>query len=305
MFFAIALLVFGQAQAAFLLKTKCEVKGDGVYLSDLVELKSGEPVPAILIDASPRWGEVREYTPRELIGLIKKKANGVELLDVKKDDLITVSRIGRALEAGEVLELLRAELQKSPAFNQGELELEMVRPWTTLLVPDDLLELRMVSRLSNPVTQTSLRFQLVDGGIPLGFFSLSVRMFQWKEGWVASRQITRGMLLTEAQLDRQRVNMIQVRQGLWDGNPSDGRYWFRENISPGRLVYDRSVVMKPVLKRGGLAKAVVSVGSLKVSTKVKALEDGAPGEVVRVQNVRTRKELIGEVIDENTIKITD
>ena len=101
------------------------------------------------------------------------------------------------------------------------------------------------------------------------------------------------------------MNMIQVRQGLWDGNPSDGRYWFRENISPGRLVYERSVVMKPVLKRGGLAKAVVSVGSLKVSTKVKALEDGAPGEVVRVQNVRTRKELIGEVIDENTIKITD
>ncbi len=38
---------------------------------------------------------------------------------------------------------------------------------------------------------------------------------------------------------------------------------------------------------------------------VAALEDGAPGEVVRVQNVRTRKELIGEVIDENTIKITD
>jgi flagella basal body P-ring formation protein FlgA len=33
------------------------------------------------------------------------------------------------------------------------------------------------------------------------------------------------------------------------------------------------------------------------------LEDGAPGDVVRVQNISTRKELIGEVIDENTVKI--
>ena len=44
-------------------------------------------------------------------------------------------------------------------------------------------------------------------------------------------------------------------------------------------------------------------GSLTVSANVKVLEDGAPGDVVRVQNLVTRKELIGEVVDENTVKI--
>ena len=61
--------------------------------------------------------------------------------------------------------------------------------------------------------------------------------------------------------------------------------------------------MKPVVRRGGLAKAVVTNGSLTVSANVKVLEDGAPGDVVRVQNLVTRKELIGEVVDENTVKI--
>ena len=102
-------------------------------------------------------------------------SDGKTFYGIIEDEKITVSRIGRALEAGEVLALLRAELQKSPAFNQGELELEMVRPWTTLLVPDDLLELRLLSRLSNPVTQTSLRFQLMDGGLPFGV----VRFLLW------------------------------------------------------------------------------------------------------------------------------
>jgi len=43
---------------------------------------------------------------------------------------------------------------------------------------------------------------------------------------------------------------------------------------------------------------------LLVSTNVKVLEDGAPGEVVRIQNVKTRKEMVGEVLDEKTIKIS-
>ena len=163
----------------------------------------------------------------------------------------------------------------------------------------------MVTRINYPTFQTSLRFGLLDGGVPFGIFSAAVKMSIWKEAWVAKDKVTRGDVLSKVQLEKQRINAIKVRQDLWDGKPSDGRYWFRENISPGRLIYSRAVVMKPVARRGSLAKAVVTAGSVQVSTKVKVLEDGAPGEAVRVQNVRTRKELIGEVLDESTIKITE
>ena len=298
------LLALGQAEAAFTLKTKCEVNGDGVYLSDLLESKMEEAIPAIMIDVSPSWGTIREYSSQDLIKLINEKAQGVEVVSSEADIKTSISRSSRALGSREVLELLRVELLKSHVFKQGELELESIRPWKTLLVPDGPVELRMVSKINYPTSQTSLRFQLMDGVVPFGVFSAPVKMSLWKEAWVATGQITRGNLLPKVQLERQRVNMIMVRQDLWEGNPSDGRYWFRENISPGRLVYSRAVVMKPVVRRGSLAKAVVSTGLVRVSTSVKVLEDGAPGEAVRVQNIRTRKELIGEVLDENTIKIT-
>ncbi len=299
------LLALGQAEAAFTLKASCEVSRDGVYLSDLVESRTGEPIPAIMIDTSPSWGTVRKYSSQNLIKLINEKAQGVEVAGDEGGEEISISRSSRVLGLGEVLESLRVELVKSPVFSQGELELESIRPWKTLLVPDGPVELRMVTRISYPTFQTSLRFELLDGGVPFGVFSAPVKMSIWKDAWVAKDQITRGDVLSKVQLEKQRVNAIKVRQDLWDGNPSDGRYWFRENISPGRLVYSRAVVMKPVVRRGSLAKAVVTTGPVRVSTKVKVLEDGAPGEAVRVQNVRTRKELIGEVLDENTIKITD
>ena len=302
-FFAV-LLALGQAEAAFTLNTTCEVSGDGVYLSDLVDSKAGEAVPAILVDVSPSWGTVRKYSANELIKLINEKAQGVEVIASEPDQQTTLRRKSRSMDSSQILELLKSELLKSPLFDEGELEMELIRPWKPMLVPDGALEMRMLTKINYRTSQTSLRFQLMDAGVPFGVFSAAVKISLWKDAWVATRQITRGTLLPEAKLKKQRHNMIKVRQDLWGGNPSDGRFWFQENISPGRLIYDKAVAMKPVVRRGGLAKAIVTTGSLLVSTNVKVLEDGAPGEVVRVQNVRTRKEIIGEVIDEKTIKIT-
>ena len=302
-FFAV-LLALGQAEAAFTLNTTCEVSGDGVYLSDLVDSKAGEAVPAILVDVSPSWGTVRKYSANELIKLIKEKAQGVEVIASEPDQQTTLRRKSRSMDSSQILELLKSELLKSPLFDEGELEMELIRPWKPMLVPDGALEMRMLTKINYRTSQTSLRFQLMDAGVPFGVFSAAVKISLWKDAWVATRQITRGTLLPEAKLKKQRHNMIKVRQDLWGGNPSDGRFWFQENISPGRLIYDKAVVMKPVVRRGNLAKAIITTGPLLVSTNVKVLEDGAPGEVVRVQNVRTRKEIIGEVIDEKTIKIT-
>ncbi len=302
-FFAV-LLALGQAEAAFTLNTTCEVSGDGVYLSDLVDSKAGEAVPAILVDVSPSWGTVRKYSANELIKLINEKAQGVEVIVSEPDQQTTLRRKSRSMDSSQILELLKSELLKSPLFDEGELEMELIRPWKPMLVPDGALEMRMLTKINYRTSQTSLRFQLMDGGVPFGVFSAAVKISLWKDAWVATRQITRGTLLPEAKLKKQRHNMIKVRQDLWGGNPSDGRFWFQENISPGRLIYDKAVVMKPVVRRGNLAKAIITTGPLLVSTNVKVLEDGAPGEVVRVQNIRTRKEIIGEVIDEKTIKIT-
>ena len=202
-----------------------------------------------------------------------------------------------------MLQSLKDEVTKSPLYSDGELEMVFSREWRSLLIPDGPLELKLISKLNYRTQQTTLRFQLLDAGVSIGSFSAYVKMALWKNVWVAGRPISRGMLLPEAKLEQQRLDIIKNRRDLWDGNPSDNRLWFQEVVSPGRMIYARSVGMKPVVRRGGLAKAVVTNGSLTVSANVKVLEDGAPGDVVRVQNMATRKELIGEVIDEKTVKI--
>ena len=114
-FFAV-LLALGQAEAAFTLNTTCEVSGDGVYLSDLVDSKAGEAVPAILVDVSPSWGTVRKYSANELIKLINEKAQGVEVIVSEPDQQTTLRRKSRSMDSSQILELLKSELLKIKAI---------------------------------------------------------------------------------------------------------------------------------------------------------------------------------------------
>jgi flagella basal body P-ring formation protein FlgA len=60
-----------------------------------------------------------------------------------------------------------------------------------------------------------------------------------------------------------------------------------------------------VVKRGQTADAFVRVRSLTVVLKVEVLEDGAPGEMVRMRNLKTKKELRGTVINEKFIRVSN
>ena len=53
-----------------------------------------------------------------------------------------------------------------------------------------------------------------------------------------------------------------------------------------------------------LADAIVRDGAMIISLKVEVLEDGVPGQMVRVRNPQSRRELRGKVLDEQTIVIS-
>jgi flagella basal body P-ring formation protein FlgA len=50
-------------------------------------------------------------------------------------------------------------------------------------------------------------------------------------------------------------------------------------------------------------EAVFQEGSMTISLKVEALEDGALGQTVRVRNPKTRRELYGKIQNEDLVSI--
>ena len=66
----------------------------------------------------------------------------------------------------------------------------------------------------------------------------------------------------------------------------------------------RSLRLRPIVHRGKVADAIVSDGMLTLSVKVEILEDGLPGQTIRVRNLKSKREFRGKVQNEETIYVT-
>jgi flagella basal body P-ring formation protein FlgA len=140
-----------------------------------------------------------------------------------------------------------------------------------------------------------LKFEWRSEKQTLGPFQVVVYAKLWKDVIVAARPLTRGTVLSQNEIDYAKRDVLQLREWMEELPTSTEEIELVENVPQGQFIYPRSVRLKPILKRGQLADAFHKDGSLMISLKVEVLEDGAPGQVIKIKNPQTRRELRGTV----------
>lgn len=211
----------------------------------------------------------------------------------------------RALEEAEIVTLLTDALQRDYVKSRGELELRLTRPWTARPVPDAPLTVKILELPNAGVTASCIvRFELRSGEQKLGEWQTPLQARVWREVWVARSPAKRGENLADADLARERRDVINVREALAEFSERDPTLELAEPTQNGAILFARSVKLKTVIRRGQLADALIEDGTLRVTMKVEALEDGAPGQIIRARNPQTRRDVRGKVVNDQTIALT-
>lgn len=204
----------------------------------------------------------------------------------------------------DLLGLLTRTLQSEQVRDRGELELRALRPWTTLPVAPETVSLRIVELPTAGVSgQFIARFELFADGKSLGSFQTPLQARVWREVWVARSALARNQVLREEDVALERRDILGLRQDLVTELPGGLEYEIREYVPAGAPLLARAVKPRPVVRRGQAADAYLEQGALRITMKVEVLEDGAPGQVVRLRNLQSRREFRGIVQNESTIVV--
>jgi flagella basal body P-ring formation protein FlgA len=75
----------------------------------------------------------------------------------------------------------------------------------------------------------------------------------------------------------------------------------RRVISTGTVLIASAVEVIPLIKRGSGVSVSVIIGSVIVTSRAKALEDGGLGETIKIQDIGTRKRLSGVVAGQGLV----
>lgn len=304
---AIGLLVLclcfhADASGNFILQPQAQVTGQGIYLDDIVT-STNQVVPHVRVSAAPRFGQSLTLSRKQLETLLAPTATA--LTNCLGAEQVRVTRRSRSLEEEELKLLLTAQLQQSVIKDRGELELRLARPWTAVNVPDEALAIKVVEMPASGVSPLFVcRFELGTSNETVGAWQVSLNAKVWRDVWTSQTALRRGVLLSEADLVRERRDVLTVRDALADFVVADSSVEIAEYVAAHVPLLARSLKTKPVVRRGQSADALVQDGALAVSIKVEVLEDGIPGQTIRIRNPQTKRELRGKVQNEETILVT-
>jgi flagella basal body P-ring formation protein FlgA len=280
------------------------VTGDGVFLAQLVSREAAESLPHVRLAEAPAADQPLVFTREQVGALLRKAAPELVPGEWSGSAQVRITRRVRQLGESELKELLTATLQRDHVRQRGELELVFTRPWPVTTIPDETFTLKVLDLPVSGVNANMIvRFELRTAKESFGTWAVVTQARVWRDVLVTAAPLKRGQLLAEADVTRERRDVLLTREAL-DALPRpDTGLELLENLSVGLPLTARSLRVRPLVFRGQTLEALVSDGALQITTKVELLEDGLPGQAIRVRNPQSHREFRGKVQNENTILV--
>ena len=217
----------------------------------------------------------------------------------------TAAQAERVLDQSEVTMLLRQALQQEYVKDRGELELKLTQPWKDKKISDAPITVKITEMPTMGVVPSFIvRFELHTTNENLGSWQMPAQAHVWHDAWVAHSMLKRGDSLADADITRERRDMLLVHEPLAEFAEDRSALEIAEPVGINAPLLARCVRPMPVVHRGQTVQALVSDGALSIAMKVEVLEDGAPGQTVRVRNKQTLKDIRGKVLNEQTILVS-
>lgn len=291
------------ASASWPLANEAAVDSSGVYLKDVLSPALKETLPDVRIADAPAFGRATFITRAQLTDILSR--NAPEVVPVwSGPERVRITRKVRRFDETELKELVTAELQREHVRDRGEIELRFSRPFPAVTVPDEALTLRVLDIPASGISPNFVvRCELRAGEELAGSWQIPVTARIWREVWVARSACLRGQTLSSADLGQERRDVLAAKDALAALPTELNNYDIAENLSGGALLTARSIKQRPIVRRGKMLDAQIQSGPLTILVKVEALEDGLPGQTVRVRNIKSRREFRGKVKDEETIAV--
>ena len=281
-----------------------QVNATGIYLDQIVAGATAE-TPHIRLAPAPVTGRSVTFTTTQINELLQQSAPELVSTNWSGAIQIKISRRTRSLSESEIKELLTRELQQNHVKDRGELELRFSRPFQTVIISDEPLTVKLLELPSAGVTANFIaRFELRAEEEVVGTWQIPVVANIWQEIYVAGSAVKRGQLVRDADLSRERRDVLTVRDALTLVELDNPFLEVGENIQAGMALTSRSLRLRPIVHRGKIADAIVSDGLMVLTVKVEVLEDGLPGQTIRVRNLKSKREFRGKVQNEETIHVT-
>lgn len=217
---------------------------------------------------------------------------------------IKVERLGQSVSFTNISEQIRVALEYELDMDLFEMELATQQPNIKVGLdqePSASVENIYINRKSGQFTAELLAPAADPNGRR---FKISGRAHQQTLIPVLTRFIPAGREITENDIEHKAVRVSKTnRHTISDAGLVIGKSP-RRSIRPGTAIAMNNLGDPVTVEKGKLVSVVLRSGGLFLSVSGRTLEPGGTGQVIRVENINSRKVIQATVINSQEVQIT-
>ena len=217
---------------------------------------------------------------------------------------VIISRRSRTIDTAELIDHLTIELLNAIPSIDGQLTLSALKEPAEIRIPDEPFEITISAPPVYGIrTRFMLPFTVSIAGEPVHRASVALEAKIMRKVWLSARRIERGEPLDENDFYLADRDTLTLRGTALGSDDSLEGYENRATLLKDRPLLQRHLDRIPVVDRGDVVDAQLKNGTISIIMKVQILEKGAPGDVIRIRNPKSRRQLKGRVTHDKTIEI--
>jgi flagella basal body P-ring formation protein FlgA len=281
------------------LRTTAAAQGEMITLGDLFAGAGADASTPFI--ASPRPGKSIYVDTAQIVTVLRSQ--GLQWRLPRGVTRVLVSRESSRIPAQSVIQAIEDELRRREAGSDFEIEINARK--TELFVPLHGDTTVVIEGLDRDVESGSFMARVYLPGASPGDrrVQISGRLRIITEVPVLLHRVSIGDEITESDL-----GWVEIAEGrMSKGVVQDPRDLIglspRRRIQPNKPVRFRDVQKPLLIAKGKLVNMIVQTPFMRLSTTGKALDSGAYGDTVRVQNTSSRQVIQAVVDARDTVRV--
>lgn len=283
------------------LRANVNVTGDVVRIGDLID--NAGPAGQIAIYRSPDLGTTGSLPTAQVIAALR--AHEVIGVDTKSITQVTVTRLARSIETGEIRQGVARALEHRGGLGDAAN--------LTLTFDRDLQDLRLDAANTGAMQPIAVRYEprstrfdvtfeiANDNGTPIKL-RFTGTAIETVEAAVLTRNVERTDLLKSSDIIVERRPKAEIGGDAAVRDSAIGMQ-VRRSMRAGQALKVADLVKPDLVQRDQGVTLIYQTAGLYLTTRAKALDSGTEGDVVNVLNLQSKRTITGIVTGRGQVTI--
>lgn len=283
------------------------VTGPTIQLGDLAELSGDDParlavLRAVNMGGAPAPGQTSYLTGDILLARIM--AAGIDLAAEgwTVPEKVKVTTLSQIVPGDVITQKITQALREKVPYPSPDVTVKIRGSLADVQIPVGAYEIKVIFpngvRFVGPTQVTA---EIRANGRPAKTIYVVCDVQVQVPAIVVTSPVARHkfVALTDITFEKRSLASLPVR-ALKDDSVLK-LYWTRRTISPGTVLTEDMLDIPPVVTRNSPVMITVDNGTIYISASGLAMQDGRPGDIIRVQNVETKRIIMAKVQAKGTV----